>query len=231
MSQFKKTDITSTVLFELDRSKEFLISDILLKYLLTHETPWSALGANLIKFVEDSIAQIPESERIKGSIHKTAYIEHPDKLVVGEGAVIEPYAYISGPAYIEPNAVVRHGAYIRGSVYLSAYAIVGHTTECKGSILLPHAKAAHFNYVGDSILGYNSNLGAGTKLANLKHNHKNIILRFADEKLDSGLKKFGAIVGNRVSLGCNAVSNPGTIFMPDAILNPNQTALGIISKT
>jgi len=230
MSTLTQQEVTSKILFELERSEELNISPFLLSYLQTHQYPWAALGTSMLKFVESCIAQTPESERIKGTIHKTAYIEHSDKLVIGEGAIIEPYAYITGPAFIEPHAVVRHGAYVRGPMYISAYAIIGHTTECKGSILLPHAKAAHFNYVGDSILGYNCNLGAGTKLANLKHSHDNIILRFNEERINSNLRKFGAIIGNRASLGCNSVANPGSIFLPDSILNPNETALGIIQR-
>ena len=113
-----------------------------------------------------------KNERIKGKVSDQAYLENKEQIVICEGVVVEPGAYIAGPTFIGPNAIVRHGAYVRGSVYISEGAVVGHTTECKGSIFLPFAKAAHFNYVGDSILGYDCNLGAGTKLANLKMNHK-----------------------------------------------------------
>lgn len=229
MTTFTQQNVSCNALFEFETAKEHLIAEDLYKFLLDKEYPWLALGVPLSKFVEDCVNKIPENERHKGTISKLAYFENPEKVVIGEGAIIEPNVYISGAAFIEPHAVIRHGAYLRGAVYVSKYAIVGHATECKGSILLPHAKAAHMNYVGDSILGYDCNLGAGTKLANLKLKHDNVILRFGNTKVDSGLRKFGSIIGNRVSIGCNAVANPGSIFLPDSTLNPNGTSLGIIA--
>lgn len=228
---FTQENFTSNVLFELQNAKEYLISDDLQKFLMKEEYPWRALGAPLVKFVEECVAKIPQNERMQGAVSKNAYIENPEKVVISEGAVIEPGAYVTGAVFIEPHAVIRHGAYLRGPVYVSQYAIVGHATECKGSIFLPHAKAAHMNYVGDSILGYDCNLGAGTKLANLKLKHTNIFLYFDGTKIDSGLRKFGSIVGNHVSIGCNAVANPGTIFLPSSTLKPNQTALGVVRTT
>ncbi len=230
MRMFTQQDVASKILFEFKQADEHMISHELHQFLLEKEYPWLVLGAPLLKFVENCIFKVPQDERIKGAVARGTYIEHTDKIVIGEGAVVEPGAYITGPAFIESHAVIRHGAYLRGPVYISKYAIVGHATECKGSIFLPHAKAAHMNYVGDSILGYDCNLGAGTKLANLKLKHDNIMLYFGNTKIDSGLRKFGSIVGNRVNIGCNAVANPGSIFLPDSTLHPNKTALGIIAK-
>jgi NDP-sugar pyrophosphorylase family protein len=106
---------------------------------------------------------------------------------------------------------------------------VGHTSELKSALLLNSAKAAHFAYVGDSILGIDCNLGAGTKCANLRLDHGLVPLRFADTVASSGLKKFGAVFGNRAQTGCNAVTNPGTLLLPHAILLPNTTGQGAIA--
>lgn len=222
--------VTNEFLFELKRYKELNISEELYSFLLAVEFPWKALGKPLTKFVEKCVESIPLESRIQGKVSEHAYLENKDQIVISVGAIVEPGAFIAGPSFIAANAVIRHGAYVRGSAYVSENCVVGHTTECKGSILLPHAKAAHYNYVGDSILGVDTNLGAGTKLANLKINHKNIILPLDNKKVDTGLKKFGAILGNRAQTGCNSVTNPGTIMLPETILFPNQTALGIIRR-
>ncbi|WP_158996900.1 LbetaH domain-containing protein [Pigmentibacter ruber] len=222
--------VTNDFLFELKRFKELNISEELYRYLLEVEYPWQALGKPLTKFIENCIQKIPPEQRIKGLVSEHVYLENKDSIVISKGAVVEAGAYISGPTFIGPEAIIRHGAYVRGSVYISQGAVVGHTTECKGSILMPSAKAAHFNYVGDSLLGVDTNLGAGTKLANLKMNHKNIILALDNKKIDSGLKKFGAVLGNRAQTGCNSVTNPGTIMLPETVLLPNHTALGVIRR-
>ncbi len=222
--------VTNNSLFELQKAQELQISSLLLEFLLDCEYPWLTLGKPLTQFIEKCIENTLKDKRLQGKISPKAFFENEDSIVIGKGAVVEAGAYICGPTYIEPNAVIRHGAYVRGSVYIGSKAVVGHATECKGSILLPHAKAAHFNYVGDSILGHDCNLGAGTKLANLKINHGNIYLRLDNKKVDTNLKKFGAILGNRAQTGCNSVTNPGTIMLPDAKLLPNQTALGILER-
>jgi NDP-sugar pyrophosphorylase family protein len=214
-------------LFELDKYQELNISQSLVEYLSITEHPWRALGKKLSEYLNHLCCSIPLENRLQGRVSDQAYLENKDSIVLCQGAVIEPGAFVAGPCFIESGAVIRHGAYVRGSVYISSHAVVGHTTECKGSILLPNAKAAHFNYVGDSILGCDANLGAGTKLANLKLNHKNIFLKFNDSRLDSGLKKMGAILGNRVQTGCNSVTNPGTILFPDLFVLPNQTVSSV----
>ena len=222
--------VTNENLFELKKSQELQISPQLLQFLMTTENPWLALGKPLTQFVENCVQNEAKENRLAGTISPKAFLENEDTIVICKGAVVEAGAYISGPCFVEAGAVIRHGAYVRGSVYVGAHAVVGHTTECKGSILLPHAKAAHFNYVGDSILGHDCNLGAGTKLANLKITHGIIFLRLDTKKVDTGLKKFGAILGNRAQTGCNSVTNPGTIMLPEATLLPNQTALGILRR-
>ena len=222
--------VSNEILFELKRAHELSISKELQIFLQESEFPWRALGKPLTYFVEKCVQSVSLNERIKGNVSEHAYLENKESIVICQGAIVEAGAFISGPSFIGPNAVIRHGAYVRGSVYVSEGAVVGHTTECKGSIFLPFAKAAHFNYVGDSILGYDCNLGAGTKLANLKMNHKNIIISIDNKKIDTGLKKFGAILGNRAQTGCNSVTNPGYIMLPETLLLPNQTSLGVIRR-
>jgi len=222
-------DIENEVLFELEKvSEQTYLPQEVVEFLKTSRHPWRALGKNLTEFLEDFIHQIPTGQRKLGKLSSQCYLENEDMIIVRPGAVVEPGAFIAGPAYIDTGATVRHGAYIRGSVYIGPKSIVGHTTECKGSLLLFHSCASHFNYVGDSILGAYTNLGAGTKLANLKFDNSTIKIKTTSGKMDSGLKKMGAILGNRAQTGCNSVTNPGTILLKNASLLPNATALGII---
>jgi len=133
-------------------------------------------------------------------------------IYLGPGCVIEPGALIKGPSIIGSNSEVRQGAYVRGKCIVGTSCVVGHTTEMKSSILLNGAKAGHFAYIGDSILGALSNLGAGTKLANLKINESNVRIKAGNESIDTGLRKLGAILADGVEIGCNAVTNPGTLL-------------------
>ena len=128
-----------------------------------------------------------------------------------------------GPAYIGPCAVIRHGAYIR----ICGGALVGHASEVKHSILLPGAKAPHFNYVGDSVLGPDVNLGAGVKLSNLRNDGGEVHTRIDGERFATGLRKFGAILGEGCQLGCNAVTNPGVVLGPRCMVMPNTTVTGV----
>jgi len=145
-----------------------------------------------------------------GKVHSSAILEGP--VYVGEGSIIEPHVYIKGPVYIGRNTVIRQGAYLRENNLISDYCIVGHSTELKGSIMLSYAHAPHFAYVGDSVLGREVNLGAGTKLANFKLTGDEVHVLLEGRKIPSGLRKFGAILGDGVSIGCNAVTAPGTVI-------------------
>ncbi len=222
--------LKNEVLFELKKWEEWQIHPKLLEFLQASTFPWLCLGKNLTTFLEQLVLSIPSEKRILGTVSPNAYLENQEQIYIAPLATVEAGAFLCGPCYVDNGAVIRHGAYVRGSVFVSSHALVGHTTECKGSILLPKAKAAHFNYVGDSVLGVDCNLGAGTKLANLKINHSNINIRLSNEKILTHLKKFGAILGNRAQTGCNSVTNPGTIMLPDSILLPNQTSLGIVGN-
>ena len=145
---------------------------------------------------------------------------------IDNSAIIEPGVHIIGPSYIGPGATLRHGAYIREYSWICANSLVGHSTETKHSVLLPGAKAPHFNYVGDSVLGSNTNLGAGVKLSNLRNDGKHIGIWLNDVRRETGLRKFGAILGDDAQLGCNAVTNPGTVLGKSSMVHPNTTVSG-----
>jgi len=131
---------------------------------------------------------------------------------IGEGTVVEPGVFINGPTIIGKNCHLRQNAYIRGSLLVGDGCVVGHSTEAKNSVFMNASNAPHFNYVGDSILGAEANLGAGTKLSNFKITiDKTVKIKSGQEVLDTGLIKFGAILGDGVQTGCNAVLNPGTV--------------------
>lgn len=215
-------------LFELDKFQELGLDPKIAAYFASAQYPWELLGKKLTEFLTAWVNSVPAAERHRGHIHPQAYLENPEQIIVMDGAVIEPFSFVVGPTIVAPKAAIRHGAYVRGSVYIGPEAVVGHTSEVKGSLLLNKAKAAHFAYVGDSILGVDTNLGAGTKLANLRFDHANVKVHVPQSPLDSGLKKFGAVLGNRAQTGCNAVTNPGTVLLPDAMVLPTSNARGVI---
>ena len=156
-------------------------------------------------------------------LHSSVTIDESNGPVhIADGSLIGPGVHIEGPSYIAGE--IRHGAYVRSHSWICRGAVVGHATETKHSILLPGAKAPHFNYVGDSILGRDVNLGAGCKLSNLRNDGRNI--RIHNLGLDTGLRKFGAILGEGVQIGCNAVCNPGTILGRNCHVWPNATISG-----
>ena len=165
---------------------------------------------------------------IKGTVMGGAWIMGDD-VQIGAGTVIEPGAYIAGPTIIGESATIRSGAYIRGNVVIGDRCIVGHTSEVKGAIMLDDSQAPHFNYVGDSILGKKVNLGAGTKLSNLKIIKGNVTVKAGEELYDSGLRKFGAILGDYAQTGCNSVLNPGTLLGKNSLVYPNATVSGYIA--
>ena len=157
----------------------------------------------------------------------TGFFTRGEGIVVDATASVEAGAYLIGPCYVGPRAVVRSGAYVREFSWICADAVVGHATEVKHSILLPGAKAPHFNYVGDSVLGKDANLGAGTKLSNLRNDGGEVHVRLNGERLPSGLRKFGAVLGEGVATGCNSVTNPGVVLGCNSTVWPNATVTGI----
>jgi NDP-sugar pyrophosphorylase family protein len=148
---------------------------------------------------------------ILGRVEKGGFVA-PD-VYIGPGTVVEPFACVRGPAIIGANCQIRSGAYIRGDVLVGDNCVIGNSTELKNAILMNGAAAPHYNYVGDSVLGNQVNLGAGTKLSNFKiAEDKTIRLQVEDKVVDTGLTKFGAILGDGAATGCNSVLNPGTVL-------------------
>jgi bifunctional N-acetylglucosamine-1-phosphate-uridyltransferase/glucosamine-1-phosphate-acetyltransferase GlmU-like protein len=146
-----------------------------------------------------------------------------DDVEIGPGVVVEPGALIKGPSIIGPGTEVRQGAYVRGSCLVGRSCVVGHATELKNAVMMDGAKAGHFAYVGDSILGREVNLGAGTKLANLKILAGPIKVRMDNRVIKVDRRKFGAVMGDGVETGCNSVTSPGTVLARRCLVVPNMT--------
>lgn len=196
-----------------------------------HEPAWHLFVEGKERNLKHQINAL-SSTRLKSIDRKTlsdttTFDESKGPVMIEEGAVIEPSTHFVGPCFVGKGATIRHGAYIRENAWVCSSALVGHASEVKHSILLPGAKAPHFNYVGDSILGKSVNLGAGVKLSNLRNDGAEVFLRIGDDRRSSGLRKFGAILGEGCQLGCNAVTNPGTILGRNSIVWPNVTVTGV----
>jgi NDP-sugar pyrophosphorylase family protein len=174
---------------------------------------------------------------VDGTVMEGAWVG--EDVFIGKGTVVEPGAMIKGPTIIGENCEIRQVCYIRGNVIVGNDAVVGHCTELKGVVMLNKAKAPHFNYVGDSILGYNINLGAGSICSNLKVTWEPVVVKVEGREYETGLLKLGAILGDDAETGCNTVLNPGTLlgkrtltypcsslrgyFPPDSIIKMRQT--------
>jgi bifunctional N-acetylglucosamine-1-phosphate-uridyltransferase/glucosamine-1-phosphate-acetyltransferase GlmU-like protein len=168
-----------------------------------------------------------KGRELKGaSVLYAGSILFDDNIFIGDGTVVEPSALIKGPAIIGRDPEVRQGAYMRGNCLVGNRCIVGHTTEMKNSVMLNNARAGHFAYIGDSILGNNVNLGAGTKLANLKIIGSEVNLQIKGQRYRTGLRKFGAILGDDVETGCNTVTSPGTLLGKTSLVYPNTSVMG-----
>lgn len=149
------------------------------------------------------------------------------RVVIGEGTIIEEGAFIKGPAIIGENCTIAHGAYIRENVILDDNIHVGHGVELKNSIVLSNTAIAHLNYVGDSIVGSDVNIGGGAKTANFRLDGKTIKVKVDNEVIDTGLTKFGAIIADGSKIGVNAVLNPGTILGKNCLVYPLTSAVGV----
>lgn len=164
----------------------------------------------------------------RGLISEQAYLINPESIFIGEGTIIEPGAYIQGPCIIGKRCVVRHGAYIRGSVITGDGCVIGHDSEIKNAILLNNAHAPHFAYVGDTILGNDTNLGAGTKCANLKLDKQKIHVLFQGQRIETPFRKFGLIAGDGTQVGCNCVTNPGSLLGKGVLCYPCTNVGGFV---
>lgn len=176
--------------------------------------PWALLGEPL----DEILAGLPSSD-IQGQLSPEVHLVG-DRIVICPGVRIHPSVVIEGPVYIGRDAEIRPGAYIRGGVWIGDRCVVGANTEIKRAILLRHAKAPHLNYVGDSILGMDVNLGAGTILSNFRHDGGRIRIPRDGDRIDTGRRKLGAILGDGVLTGCNSVLHPGVVVGRETQIYP-----------
>lgn len=186
------------------------------------ETVWIALSRLSDYLKRQSLG------KIEVSVPEGVILVNPEMISIGKGCKLEPGAFIQGPCIIGENSEIRHSAYIRGNVIVGCGCVVGHATEVKNSIFLDGTHAAHFAYVGDSILGNDVNLGAGVKCANVRLDRQHVTVKDCSQKISTGLRKFGAIVGDFCQIGCNAVLNPGTVIGKDSVCAPCVGVSGII---
>jgi len=201
--------------------KNFLdISKTLASELFNEEIyPWEAIP-KIKSFILSIGKELPRDE----------YENLSYNVWVSKKASIYSSACIEGPAIIQEGSQIRHGAYIRGSVIVGKNTVVGNSTELKNSILFDGVQVPHFNYVGDSILGYKSHLGAGSVISNVKSDKSNVSINFHGKKLDTGLRKFGAVLGDYTEIGCNAVLNPGTIIGRGTTVYPTSMVRGVLGE-
>lgn len=181
---------------------------------------WEAL-----KHIQDYLAKVPRpqpSKRFPGA-------SIGEGVVIGEGTVVEPGVLIKGPAIIGKNCQIRHNAYLRENVIIGDHCVVGNASELKNALLFNGAQVPHFNYIGDSILGHKAHLGAGVKISNIKLVAGSISVEMDGQAFDTGLRKFGALVGDGAEVGCNAVLNPGTILGRGAMVYPNVFWRGVLA--
>lgn len=183
---------------------------------------WEPLGWIGTRLSELRISDPP----VLGSLGEGVWITGP--VWIGEGTQIEPGVFIKGPAWIGSNCQIRHNAYIRENSVIGDGCVIGNSTEVKNSILIGGCEVPHFNYVGDSILGWKAHLGAGVILSNYKQTSGTVSVVVNGEKVDTGLRKFGAILGDKATIGCNSVLNPGSLIGPGSIIYPNCSWRGVL---
>ena len=188
-------------------------------YLQQFDYPWLALAG--IKDLIISLGQnLPEEEydevSPQGWVHKTAKVFDS--------------AYLGAPCIIGARTDVRHCAFIRGSALVGEDCVVGNSCELKNVILFDHVQTPHYNYVGDSILGYYSHMGAGSITSNVKSDKKLVVVHNGEEQIETGLKKFGAMLGDHVEVGCNSVLNPGTVIGRNCNVYPTSCVRGVIAE-
>jgi len=181
--------------------------------------PWEAISK-----IRDFILLIGDTLDVRN------YEKMGECVYISKTAKIDSSAKIEGPCIICDNAEIRHGAYLRGNCIIGESTVIGNSSEIKNSILFNNCQVPHFNYVGDSILGYRSHLGAGVKISNLKSDKTNVSIAFGEEKLKTDLKKLGAIVGDNVEVGCNAVLNPGTVIGKNTTVYPLSRVRGYVDE-
>lgn len=162
------------------------------------------------------------------NLSKSIYKQIEENIWVASSAIIAPTVSLSGPLIIDEGAQIRHCAFIRGNAIIGKNCVVGNSVELKNVILFDNVQVPHYNYVGDSILGYKSHMGAGSITSNVKSDKTLINVNFNGKKIETGLKKFGAILGDNVEIGCNSVLNPGTIIGRETSIYPLSMVRGFV---
>ena len=181
--------------------------------------PWEALP-KIKEFIVETGEKLPGDE----------YDEVSEHVWIAKDAVIYPNNYIGAPCIIGHRTEVRPGAFIRGSALVGDNCVVGNSTELKNVILFDNVQVPHYNYVGDSILGYKSHMGAGSITSNVKSDKLPVVVKCGEEKIETGMKKIGAMLGDRVEVGCNSVLNPGTVIGRDSNVYPTSCVRGTIPE-
>ena len=181
--------------------------------------PWEVLPK-----IKDFIINFGEN------LNNEEYDKVGENVWIAKSAKVAESAYINGPTIIGKNAEIRHCAFIRGNVIVGENAVVGNSTELKNVILFNNVQVPHYNYVGDSILGYKSHMGAGSITSNVKSDKKLVIVKSEDEKIETGLKKFGAMIGDNVEVGCGSVLNPGTVIGKNTNIYPLSSVRGVVKE-
>lgn len=204
------SQLTVSKLFDLSQTQAETLLD-------RFQYPWEALP-HIKEFILALGPALPKDE----------YEEVKENVWVAKSAVIFPTAYLNGPIIIGKNTEVRHGAFLRGSALVGENAVVGNSTELKNVILFNNVQVPHYNYVGDSILGYHSHMGAGSITSNVKSDKTLVTVNYQGEKIATGLKKFGAILGDHVEVGCNSVLNPGSVICPNSNIYPLSMVRGVV---
>lgn len=190
------------------------------EYLAQFTYPWEAL-----KGISDFI------RKIGPTLDPEKYEQRGEDIWVAKSATVFPSAYLHGPLIIDEEAEIRHCAFIRGSVIVGKGSVVGNSTELKNVIIFNSVQVPHYNYVGDSILGYKSHMGAGSITSNVKSDKELVVVKDVydtKEEIPTGLKKFGAMLGDYVEVGCNSVLNPGTVVGPHSNIYPTSCVRGVI---
>ena len=164
------------------------------------------------------------------TLDKNEYDEIEENVWIAKSAKIAPTACINGPCIICENAEIRHCAFIRGNAIVGENTVVGNSTELKNVVLFNNVQVPHYNYVGDSILGYKAHMGAGSITSNVKSDKKLVVVKYGNNKIETGLKKFGAMIGDNVEIGCGSVLNPGTVIGRETNIYPLSSVRGVVPK-
>ena len=198
----------------------YTLEETIAKELLEQATyPWEVLPK-----IEDFIIDLGKK------LDKEKYSEISENVWVAKNAKIAKTAYIAGPTIIGEEAEIRHCAFIRGKAIVGNGAVVGNSTELKNVILFNKVQVPHYNYVGDSILGYKAHMGAGSITSNVKSDKKLVIVKNGTNQIETGLKKFGAMIGDEVEVGCGSVLNPGTVIGKHTNIYPLSSVRGVVPE-